>query len=155
MAMAPFLSGVKIMTDLRKGIIEINGVEIDANTTSIDIKNKLSDLYAHCAVSKDGSVEIFRFENIKLYDRCFKIKLNFINQKLKNIELFAYNTNNLSYEDRFVEECNWLENFLGKPHKLLNYISSYYYDKIHIYAFIERELSRNPADIHISCSYEG
>jgi hypothetical protein len=142
------------MTDLSKGIIEIGGFVLDMNTTSADIKNKLNGLYANCATSKDGSVEIFRFKNIKLLDRYFEIMPTFFNQKLSDIQLIPYYADNLQYEERFQVDCEWLKNILGEPDKISDYTNSYYYEGIHIYSFIQRDLARSPAETFIVCSYE-
>ncbi len=142
------------MTDLTKGIIEISGLVFDVNTTSTDLKNKLKGLYANRATSRDGSVELFRFENIKLLDRYFKIKPVFFNQKLSKIKLIPYYADNLNYEERFQADCEWLKNILGEPDEISDYTNSYYYEGIHIYSFIQRDLARSPAETFIVCSYE-
>lgn len=142
------------MTDLSKGIIEIGGFVFDVNTTSADIKNKLNGLYVNCAVSKDGSVELFRFENVKLFDRYFKIKLSFINQTISYIKLIPYYADDLQYEERYQANCDFLKSVLGEPDEVSEYTYSYHFEGVHIYSFIQRDLSRSPAETFIVCSYE-
>ena len=153
MAMAPFLSGVKIMTDLRKGIIEINGVEIDANTTSIDIKNKLSDLYAHCAVSKNGSIEIFTFKNINLLNRFFDVDATFIRGKLKDIRLDCVDHIGLSFETLYRVDCEWLKNILGNPSQTGSNGVVYKFDSVQIGATNWENDGRSGPDEFIQISY--
>lgn len=141
------------MTDLSKGIIEIEGIEINSDTTSTDIKTYLSNVYANCATSKDGTVEIFRFENITLSNECFKIKITFIREKMSHITLFSHIGENLSYEERFKANCDWLKSVLGEPDEIHNDGNSYYRNDKHIYSFIQRDLSRNPAETFIVCKY--
>lgn len=142
------------MTDLKKGIIEIDGFQIGPDTTPADIKANLKDRYAFNATSKDGSGEMFRFENVTLLSRCFKVKTTFIHQKIREIKLISYNKERLSYEDCFNTDCEWLKGILGDPDEALEYMNSYRYKGIHIYSFIQRDLSRNPAETFITCCYD-
>ncbi len=103
------------MTDLRKGIIEIEGVEISANTTSLDIIENLKKSYANHATSKDGNCEIFVFKNIIVIDNSYDIDVTFINQKITNIQLFSLYDEKLSYEELFKADCEWLKKILGEP----------------------------------------
>ena len=52
------------MTDLSKGIIEIEGFEISASTTSNDIEENLKDACAFSVKSKNGRCEIFVFKKV-------------------------------------------------------------------------------------------
>ena len=142
------------MTDLSKGIIEIGGFVFDVNTTSTDVKNKLKGLYANHATSRDGSVELFRFENIKLLDRYFKIWATFINQTISSVELFPYCVNDLQYEERYQANCEWLKNILGNPDEVSEYTYSYNFEGIRVYSFIQRDLARSPAETLICLKYE-
>lgn len=143
------------MTDLSKGIVEINGFEIASDTTSFDIKSNLEGIYTNCATSKSGKVEIFTFKDVNLLGRRFDVDITFIRQKISDITLYSCFADNVSYDDRFNDDCEWLKNILGEPHDVLNHTNSYHYNGVHIYSFIERDLSRNPADTHITCNYEG
>lgn len=143
------------MTDLSKGIIEIDGFEISSRTTSSDIIENLKNLNANRVMSKSGNVEIFTFKNVELLNGRFNVDATFIGKKIKHIKLFSHYDTNLSYEERFESDCKWLKSVLGEPHDVLTHTNSYYFNGLHIYSFIERDFSRNPADTHICCSYEG
>ena len=143
------------MTDLTKGIIEINGFEIGPNATSDDIKTKLDGIYVNRAVSKSGNVEVFSFKNIYLINRKFDIDVTFIDEKISTIELFSYHAEHLSYDERHKDDCYWLESILGTPSLIADSGHFYYFEGMRIYSFIQRDLSRNPAETFICCKYGG
>ena len=143
------------MTDLKNGIIEINGFEINPNTTSFDIINNLKNVYSNRAVSKDGSCELFRFDVVRLLDKHFKVKITFVREKINNVQLFSLYGAPLTYEERFKADCEWLKSILGKPDEIHDDGNSYYCEGRHIYSFIQRDLSRNPAETFIVCKYNG
>ena len=141
------------MTDLSKGIIEIEGIEINSDTTSTDIKTYLTNVYANCATSKSGKVDIFTFKNVILLGRRFDVDITFIREKISDIELTTCCSESLSYEERFKSNCDWLKSVLGEPDEIHNDGNSYYRNDKHIYSFIQRDLSRNPAETFIVCNY--
>ena len=103
------------MTDLAKGIVEINGYEIKPQTNPIDVENNLKGSYAYHVVSKNGKVHIFTFKNINVFDRRFDIDVTFVRQSLSTIELASCYGEDLSYVGRFKADCEWLKNVLGEP----------------------------------------
>lgn len=141
------------MTDLSKGIIEIEGFEISASTTSNDIEENLKDACAFSVKSKNGRCEIFVFKKVFILDNCFDIDITFIGQKLSDIRLTSNYSANFSYEERFVADCEWLKSILGEPTETNDDGNSYYFENIHLYSFIQRDLSRNPAETFIVCKY--
>ena len=143
------------MTDLSKGIIEIEGFEIHSSTMSAELNNRLGVLCHQHAVSKSGKVEIFIFKKVNILNRCFDADVTFIRQRLSEITLYSYYDNDLSYEGRFQADCEWLKNLLGEPMSVSDEDNTYYYDGLRIYSFIQRDLSRNPAETFICCKYGG
>ena len=89
------------MTDLSKGIIDINGFEINRNTTPIDIKNVLVSFIKNHVHLDDGEIDLFRFSNIQVINRLFNVKVYFISEKLSQIRLDSVNEDNLSFEKMF------------------------------------------------------
>lgn len=141
------------MTDLSKGIIEVDGFEINSNTSSFELINEKKDNCAFYTITNDGNCELFRFENVEVFNKLFKVKITFIKQKLSEIKMFSYFDKPVSYEERFQADCAWLKDNLGEPSKINEDGNSYYYDGLHIYSFIQRDLSRNPAETYIVCKY--
>lgn len=141
------------MTDLSKGIIEINGYEISANTTPQQIELALSDVISFNAITKNKKGQGICLKNIFIYGRKFDMDLFFHLGKIDNAKLVAYNDSNLSYEERFIADCEWLKNIFGEPSEINEDGNSYYFEDIHIYSFIQRDLSRNPAETFIVCKY--
>ena len=73
------------MTDLNKGIIEINGFDIDKDTTPLEIKECLKDLCVYHNITPTGKSESFVFRNVNINNRTFSIKLYFYLNTLESI----------------------------------------------------------------------
>lgn len=141
------------MTDLSKGVVEINGISITATTTLSDMEH-VDDCADHI-VSRNGKVEIFVFKHICLYGVHFDIDVTFINKKLSDIELRSNYEGSVHYEERFKSDCEWLRQALGEPTEVKENGIFYYYEGLRINSFIQLDLSRNPAETFITCKYGG
>ena len=141
------------MTDLKKGIIEINGFEINAKTTVNDIINNLIDFCAFKIVSEDASDAFFRFENVKLIDRTFKAKMYFYRSRLSHIELFSACGGKPSFEELFEEDCAWLRNVLGEPTKAGSNGVVFVFDAVQVGATLRECDGRTGPDEYIGVQY--
>ena len=103
------------MTDLSKGIIEIDGIEINACTSPEEINNRLSSRYVSHLVSPSGKSESFSFHGVLVNNRLFSIELYFYFGQLESIRLDYMNEECYSFKQRFEQDCLWLKSALGKP----------------------------------------
>lgn len=141
------------MTDLTKGIIEIDGFEISKDTKPSEIKKLLNGRFDYHNVTPSGKSESFMFHNVCINNRLFSVNLYFYLGVLEDLRLNYMNEEGCSYERIFEQDCLWLKNNLGEPSKINEDGNSYYYNGLHIYSFIQRDLSRNPAEAYIVCKY--
>lgn len=103
------------MTDLTKGIIEINGFEINPETQSYEIEKLLAEKITSNMFTKSKKGQGIFFENIPILGRNFNLDLFFYLGKLDNIRLDYTNEECLSFEELFVTDCQWLRDILGEP----------------------------------------
>ena len=141
------------MTDLTKGIVEIEGVEISANTVPADILNSLKTSIVNHAVSKNGKVEIFSFKRVKLLCRFFDVDVTFIGQRISDIEFYSYYDKDLSYAGRFKMDCEWLNSVLGEPTQAGSNGILYKYDFVQIGATNWESDGRSGPNEFIRISY--
>ena len=103
------------MTDLSKGIVEINGFKISKDTTPLEIKEHLKGLYVYHNVTPSGKSESFVFHNVHINNRTFSIKLYFYLNAPESIRFDATNEECYSFEQLFEQDRLWLKDFLGEP----------------------------------------
>lgn len=142
------------MTDLNKGIIEINGFEINKDTTPLEIKNKLSSIIKNHVHLDDGKVDLFRFSKIKIIDRCFNIKIYFVSDKLSQIRLDSKNEDCASFEELFERDCEWIKTILGEASILGKNGVVYAFDKFQISVTYQPNDGRCGTDEFINLHYE-
>ena len=142
------------MTDLSKGIIEINGFDIDKDTTPLEIKNKLSSIIKNHVHLDDGEVDLFRFSKIKILSRSFNIKIYFVSGKLSQIRLDSPNEDCASFETLFERDCEWIKNILGEASILGKNGVVYAFDKFQISVTYRQNDGRCGTDEFINLHYE-
>lgn len=140
------------MPDFKKGIIEINGIEIDRNTTLDDFRKSLSSIIRH-DIGDEELTNIWTYD-VRILDRFFRCKFSFYFGSIDYISLYLKDDIGISYEEKFKADCEWLKSILGKPDEVNDDGNTYFFDGIHIYSFIQRNLTRNPAETFIVCKYD-
>lgn len=122
------------MTDLKNGIIEIQGYEINAKTTPEDIKKNLEEVYCHYNKIPTGEIESFLFDEVFIYDCMFTMKISFYWGKLRTIKLQSRHKykGEFAWEKAFEFESQWLEKVLGKAHTSSLHSRGYAYGNCHI-----------------------
>lgn len=122
------------MTDLKNGIIEIHGYEVNAKTTPEDIINNLSGTYINHSKSSSGKSESFTFDNILIADCKFSIDVCFYLEKLDSIKFESHHVYEGEHTWKRVFELNnqWLEKVLGNADTSSLYSRGYHYDICHV-----------------------
>lgn len=122
------------MTDLKNGIIDINGYEIHAGTTPEDIKKNLEGIYCHYNKIPTGEIESFLFEKVFISNCMFTIKLSFYLGKLDSIKLESHHVCEGEHTWKKVFELNnrWLEKELGNPDTIGLYSRGYHYNTCYV-----------------------
>lgn len=141
------------MTDLTKGIIDINGFEISAKTTPKEVLNNLANTWVFKIVSEDGSDAFFRFENIKVLGRTFKIKVTFLHGELKSVRLDYTEHAGLPFKTLFTMDCEWLREILGNPTEIGSNGVVYKFDSVQIGVTNFESDGRCGADEFVQISY--
>ena len=124
------------MTDLSKGIIEINGVHIDKNTTPEDFQAKLTETLCYAHKFKDGTY-MFQIKNVVIENReflaTFRFEYNSNNQlRLEKIHLLSVEYKEKSAKELLKEDKIWLESILGSPDININREADYELDNVYI-----------------------
>lgn len=122
------------MTDLKNGIIEINGYEIHAGTTPEDIMNNLNESYINHSKSSSGKSESFSFDNIIIGNCKFSIDICFYLKKLDSIKLESHHVYDGEHTWKKVFELNnrWLEKELGNADTIGLYSRGYHYNTCYV-----------------------
>jgi len=115
------------MTDLKNGVIEIQGYEINAKTTPEDIKKNLEGAYCHYNKIPTGEIESFLFDEVFIYDCMFTIKLSFYLGKLDSIKLESHHEyeGEFSWKKDHKLDDQWLEDNLGPMQTYPDYSQGY------------------------------
>lgn len=142
------------MTDLSKGILEIDGFEIDKDTMPLEIKRKLSSIIKNHVHLDDGEIDLIRFSKIKILDRYFNIKTYFISGKLSQIRLDSLNEEGISFEELFERDCEWIKNILGEASASGKNGVVYVFDKYQIGVTYQPNDGRCGTDEFINLNYE-
>ena len=142
------------MTDLSKGIIEINGFEITKDTTPLEIKNELSFMIKNHVHLDDGEIDLFRFSKIKILDRYFNVKTYFVSGKLSQIRLDSLNGESASFEVLFERDCEWIKTILGEASISGKNGVVYAFDKFQIGVTYQPNDGRCGTDEFIDLHYE-
>lgn len=142
------------MTDLSKGVFEIDGFEINSETTPSEIKKRLKERYIYHNITPSGKSESFIFHNVNINNRVFSIKLYFYLKSLQNIRLDFMNSECYSFEQLFEQDLLWLKAILGEPTESGKFGSIYQYHKYKIGVTYRPNDGRCGADEFIDINYE-
>ena len=142
------------MTDLKNGIIKINGFEINKDTTPLEINNELPSIIKNHVHIDDGEIDLFRFSKIKILDRYFNIKTYFVSGKLSQIRLDSLNEDCASFETLYKRDCEWIKTILGEASILGKNGVVYAFDKFQISVTYHPNDGRCGTDEFIKLHYE-
>ena len=142
------------MTDLSRGIIEINGFDIDKDTTPFEIKERLKDLCVYHNITPSGKSESFVFHNVHINNRIFSIKLYFYLNMLESIRFDYTNTECYSFEQLFEQDRLWLKDILGEPSESGKFGSVYRYSNHTVGVTYQLNDGRCGTDEFIDMYYE-
>ena len=142
------------MTNLLKGIIEIDGFEIGPNTKPEEIENELASKIQYKATSKSGEVQIFAFKNVLIVGRSFAIDLTFIKERLSDIRLDYMNDECWSFKKRYDEDCRWLRDVLGEPTIIGSHQIAYKFDAVSVRVTHMENDPRSGSDEWIDISFK-
>lgn len=142
------------MTDLKNGIIEIHGYEINAKTTPEDIKKNLEGIYWNYNKVLSGKMVGFDFHSISLLGCVFSVSINFWLGKLDSIKLEAHHEFEGEHTWKKVHELNdrWLEENLGPMQTFPDYSQGYKSDICFINSFYMSD-SRCGEEAYITIRY--
>lgn len=145
---------MKKVTDLKNGIIEIHGYEVNAKTTPEDVVNNLNGTYINHSKSSSGKSESFTFDNILIADCKFSIDVCFYLEKLDSIKLEAYHEYDGESTWKKDHELNdqWLEENLGPMQTFPDYSQGYKSDVCFINSFYMSD-SRCGEEAYITIRY--
>ena len=101
------------MTDLSKGIIEIDGIEINAETTPEKIKKIMPQKIIDNVYAQNGTAQGIFFNDEEILGKMFDSYLFFYRGQLKSIELHC--SEEKTDKEQFKADCEWLKNILGEP----------------------------------------
>ena len=142
------------MTDLSKGIIVINGFEINKDTTPLEVKEHLKDLYIFHNVTPSGKSESFVFRNVHINNRIFSIKLYFYLNALESIRFNYTNEECYSFEQLFEQDRLWLKDILGEPSVSGKFGNVYIYSNHRVGVTYQPNDGRCGTDEFIDLNYE-
>lgn len=142
------------MTDLSKGVLDIDGFEIDKDTTPSEIKNELSPIIKNHVHLDDSEIDLIRFSKIKILDRYFNIKIYFISGKLSQIRLDSLNEECISFEELFKRDREWIKDILGEASASGKNGVAYVFDKYQIGVTYQPNDGRCGTDEFIDLNYE-
>lgn len=144
------------MNDLRNGVLDINGFEINKDVLPSQIVNSLKEHIVYHNVTPSGKSESFIFRNICIYDRFFDAKLYFYLGQLEDIRLDSCckSGNTRTFEEKFQNDCCWLKSILGTPTAEGQYGIAYKNGDVHIGVSYQPDNGRSGPDAFISLLFE-
>lgn len=122
------------MTDFKKGVVNINGLDISRNTPSADVLEKLGGICTKHFKTTSGIIENFHFENIEVLDRRFNIFVNYVMHEISFIVLVSQSNDEITEAERHEKDKQWLNKLLGEPSSHDKFGIVYKYDNVKISA---------------------
>lgn len=101
------------MTDLSKGIIEIDGLLITAETTPEEIKKIVPQKIIDNVYADNRAAQGIFFNDEEILGKMFDSYLFFYRGELKSIELHC--SKEKTDKEQFEADCEWLKDILGEP----------------------------------------
>lgn len=147
------MEGELIMTDLKNGIIEINGFEISSKTKPNEVEQTLSNIIFDNGFTKSKKGQGIYLKNALIENQLFNADLFFYEGKLEDIKLISLHDTPLAYEERFKADCEWLKLILGEPTKTGSNGVVYIFDCVQIGATNWECDGRSGPDEYISISF--
>ena len=122
------------MTDLRKGIVNINGLDISGNTPSTEVFDKLESVCSGYLKTESGVFEVFLFEKIEISNKKFSVLVHYIMNQLSHIALVSDSNEDATEAERHQEDVEWLNELLGEPSKRDEFGILYKYEGLKVSA---------------------
>lgn len=122
------------MTDLKKGIVNINGLDISRNTPSMEVFNKLESICSSYLKTESGVFEVYLFENIDISNKKFSVLVHYVMNQLSHIALVSYSNEDATEAERHQEDIEWLNKLLGEPSKRDDFGIVYKYESLKVSA---------------------
>lgn len=122
------------MTDLRKGIVNINGLDISRNTPSTEVFDKLESVCSSYLKTESGVFEVILFENIEISNKKFSVLVHYVMNQLSHITLVSNSNEDATEEERHKEDIEWLNKLLGEPSKRDDFGIVYKYENLKVSA---------------------
>lgn len=142
------------MTDLMKGIIEIDGYEINAKTTTEDVENNLKGSYSKYVFVPSEGRKYFVFKHKNILDKNFIVSLVFVDKKLSFIEFTFSHKFNITDNDSKTY-VDWIKKILGEPTQDKNSYVIYDYPDVSVGAIDYGYFIMDDADGFIKIEYKG